>query len=74
MNQGYPLYNFLDLRDTLIQGLVTFSCYPDCLKALETLPLTRYERKSRSEINLIHHYLTEVRNTVNIFFVVKRLL
>ncbi|XP_046839611.1 E3 ubiquitin-protein ligase RNF123-like [Xenia sp. Carnegie-2017] len=27
-----------DLRDTLIQGLVTFSCYPDCVKALEQLP------------------------------------
>ena len=36
--------NYLDLRDTLIQGLVTFSCYPDCLKALEGLPSTRYEK------------------------------
>jgi hypothetical protein len=35
-------YDFLDLRDTLIQGLVTFSCYPECLKALERLPLERY--------------------------------
>ena len=34
-------HDALDLRDTLIQGLVTFSCYPECLKALEGLSLER---------------------------------
>ncbi|XP_028398244.1 E3 ubiquitin-protein ligase RNF123-like [Dendronephthya gigantea] len=37
-----------DLRDTLIQGLVTFSCYPDCLKALEELPSISQERVVRT--------------------------